>query len=131
MTLLIWAGFALTALVWTGGAVAASALIHWSAGLLASGEAAQLGQSVSSLPIPLWLTYWFDIEAIHAALDGIVWTLTSAQQALPWLGTLLQWLLPPPGALCASAPAAAGRRCATAGAPLRPANCSRCGLRVG
>jgi hypothetical protein len=94
VTLLIWTGFALTALVWTGGAVAAAALIHWSAGLLASGEAVQLGQSVSSLPVPLWLTYWVDIEAIHAALDGIVWTLTSARQALPWLGTLLQWLLP-------------------------------------
>lgn len=94
MTLLIWAGFALWALLWTGSAVAASALIHWGAGLLASGEAAQLSQTVTTLPVPLWLTYWVDIEAIHAALDGIVWTLDSAQQALPWLGTLLQWLLP-------------------------------------
>jgi hypothetical protein len=94
VTLLIWAGFALWALLWTGGAVAASALIHWSAGLLASGEAAQLSQTVTALPVPLWLTYWVDIEAIHAALDGVVWTLESAQQALPWLGTLLQWLLP-------------------------------------
>jgi hypothetical protein len=101
VTPLIWAGFALTALVWTGGAVAAAALMHWGAGLLASGEALQLGQSVSSLPIPPWLTYWFDIEAIHAALDGIVWTLTSAEQALPWLGTLLQWLLPLTGLLWA------------------------------
>lgn len=94
MTLLIWAGFALWALLWTGGAVAASALIHWSAGLLASGEAAQLSQTVTQLPVPLWLTYWVDIGAIHATLDGIVWTLESARQALPWLGTLLQWLLP-------------------------------------
>lgn len=94
MTLLIWAGFALWALLWTGSAVAASALIHWGAGLLASGEAAQLSKTVTTLPVPLWLTYWVDIEAIHAALDGIVWTLDSAQQALPWLGTLLQWLLP-------------------------------------
>lgn len=94
MTLFIWAGFALWALVWTGGAVAASALIRWGGGLLDSGGAAQLGQTVTSLPVPLWLTYWVDIEAIHATLDGIVSTLTSAQQALPWLGTLLQWLLP-------------------------------------
>ena len=94
MTLLIWAGFALWALLWTGGAVAASALIHWSAGLLASGDAAQLSQTVTALPVPLWLTRWVDIEAIHAALDGVVWTLDAAQQALPWLGTLLQWLLP-------------------------------------
>jgi hypothetical protein len=94
VTLLIWAGFALWALLWTGGAVAASALIHWSAGLLASGEAAQLSQTVSSLSVPRWLTYWVDIEAIHATFDGLVWMLESAQQALPWLGTLLQWLLP-------------------------------------
>lgn len=94
MTLLIWGGFALWALVWTGGAVAVSALIHWGAGMLTSGEAAQLSQTVTSLPVPLWLTRWVDIETIHAAFDGIVWTLESAQQALPWLGTLLQWLLP-------------------------------------
>jgi len=94
VTLFIWAGFALWALVWTGAAVAASALIHWGAGLLASGEAAQLSQTLSSLPVPLWLTRWVDIETLHATLDGIVWTLESAQQALPWLGTLLQWLLP-------------------------------------
>lgn len=94
MTLLIWAGFALWALLWTGVAVAASALIHWSGEMLASGDAAQMGQAVTQLPVPLWLTYWVDIEAIHAVLDGIVWTLQSAQQALPWLGTLLQWLLP-------------------------------------
>lgn len=94
MTLLIWAGFALWALLWTGGAVAASALIHWSAGLLASGEAAQLSQTVTALPVPLWLTHWVELEAIHATFDGIAWTLESAQQALPWLGTLLHWLLP-------------------------------------
>jgi hypothetical protein len=94
VTLLIWAGFALWALLWTGAAVAASALIHWGAGALASGDAAQLGLTVSSLPVPLWLTYWVDLEALHAALDGIIWTLESAQQALPWLGTVLQWLLP-------------------------------------
>jgi len=94
VTLLIWGGFALWALLWTGGAVAASALIHWSAGLLASGEAAQLSQTVTALPVPRWLTHWVDIEVIHAALDGVVWTLESAQQALPWLGTLLQWLVP-------------------------------------
>lgn len=94
MTLLIWAGFALWALVWTGAAVAASALLRWSVELLASGGAAQLSQTVTAWPMPLWLTHWVDIETIHATLDGIVWTLESAQQALPWLGTLLQWMLP-------------------------------------
>ena len=44
--------------------------------------------------MPLWLTYWVDLEAIHATLDGIAWTLESAQRTLPWLDTLLQWLLP-------------------------------------
>jgi hypothetical protein len=94
MMLLIWTGFALGVLVWTGSAVAVSALLYWGAGLLGSGEAAQLSLTVTSLAAPLWLTYWVDIEAIHAAFDGIVWTLDSAQQALPWVGKLLTWLLP-------------------------------------
>ena len=91
---LIWSGFALGALVWTGSAVAVSALLYWGAGLVASGEASQLSQRVTSLPIPAWLTYWVDIETLHAAFDGIAWTLDSAQQILPWLGTLLTWMLP-------------------------------------
>ena len=91
---LIWSGFALGALVWTGSAVAVSALLYWGAGLVASGEASQLSQRVTSLPAPAWLTYWVDIETLHAAFDGIAWTLDSAQQTLPWLGKLLTWLLP-------------------------------------
>jgi hypothetical protein len=91
---LIWLGFVLGALVWTGSAVAVSALLYWGAGLVASGEASQLSQRVTSLPIPAWLTYWVDIETIHAAFDGIAWTLDSAQQTLPWLGKLLTWMLP-------------------------------------
>ena len=90
----VWSGFALGALVWTGCAVAVSALLYLGAGLLASGEAAQLSQMVTSLPVPAWLTYWVDIEAIHAAFDGIAWTLDAAQQTLPWLGKLLTWMLP-------------------------------------
>ena len=94
MMLLIWSGFVLGALVWTVSAVAVSALLYWGAGLLASGEAAQLSLMVTSLPVPIWLTYWVDIEAIHAAFDAIAWTLDSAQQTLPWLGMLLTWMLP-------------------------------------
>lgn len=94
MMLLIWSGFALGALVWTGSAVAVSALLYWGAGVLASAEAGQLSQMVTSLPVPIWLTYWVDIEAIHAAFDGITWTLDSAQQTLPWLSKLLMWMLP-------------------------------------
>ena len=90
----IWSGFALGVLVWTGSAVAVSALLYWGAGLLASGEASQLSQMVTSLPVPAWLTYWVDIEAIHATFDGIAWTLDFAQQILPWLGKLLTWMLP-------------------------------------
>ncbi|MCO5122652.1 MAG: hypothetical protein M9915_02760 [Rhizobacter sp.] len=93
VTLFIWAAFALWALVWTAFAVAGSALIHWGAGLLASGEAAQPGRTVASLPLPPWLARRVDVETRHAMRDGIVRALESAQQALPRLGSLLQWLL--------------------------------------
>jgi len=134
MMLLIWSGFALGALVWTGSAVVVSALLYWGAGLLASGEAAQLGQMVTSLPVPIWLTYWVDIEAIHAAFDGIAWTLVlrAADLALAQQAVDVD---------AAADLAAVGRgrrpdavaclRGATAAAPLRTARGVRDGLNSG
>lgn len=92
--LLIWSGFALMALLWTGGAFALAGLLHWGVELVDSGKAMELGEAVTSLAIPAWLTHWVDIRAIHAALDGLVWTLDSMQKTWPWVGALLQWLVP-------------------------------------
>lgn len=94
LSLALWAVFAVGALLWTLGALATSAFLHWSAGLLAAGDAVPLSQSLASMPIPAWLTYWVDVQALHATLDGIVWTLESAQRSLPWLATVLRWLQP-------------------------------------
>jgi hypothetical protein len=92
--LLIWSGFALMVLLWTAGAVAVTGLLHWGAGLVDSAHAVELGQAATSLSVPAWLARWFDIGTIHAALDGIVWTRDTMQQAWPWVGAALQWLVP-------------------------------------
>ena len=94
LSLALWAVFAVGALCWTLGALATSAFLHWSAGLLAAGDTVPLSQSLAGMPIPAWLTYWVDVQALHATLDGIVWTLESAQRTLPWLATVLHWLQP-------------------------------------
>lgn len=94
MKLMIWWGFALLALLWTGGAWVVSGLLHMGVGLVDSAHAAELGQTVAGLEIPVWLLRWFDIGTIHAALDGIVWTLDTMRRAWPWIGALLQWLVP-------------------------------------
>lgn len=92
--ILIWSVFALLALLWTGTAWAGAALTDWVVGLLGSDAGMQLGTAIGSWPIPAWLTYWVDVAAIHAVLDGVAWTMESLQQTWPWIGAALGWLVP-------------------------------------
>ncbi len=91
---MIWLGFVMMAVLWTTGALAVTGLLHWGAGLVESAHGVELGQAATGLSVPAWLTRWFDIGTIHAALDNIVWALDWMQQAWPWVGAMLQWLVP-------------------------------------
>lgn len=94
MKLLIWSVFALMALLWTGGAFALASALQWAVGMVASGDAAQWGQSVAAWPVPAWMSYWLDPAALRAAMEGVVWSLDALQQARPWVGALMAWLVP-------------------------------------
>jgi hypothetical protein len=92
--ILIWCVFGLLAVVWTGGSWAVAAALQWAAGLLASGEAIEVGQVLAGWSIPAWLTRWIDITAVQAVLDGVLWTLEATQKSWPWVRGLLGWLVP-------------------------------------
>jgi hypothetical protein len=94
VSLLIWIVFAVVALFWTIAAWVAAAALGWASELLGSGGADGLGAAVGGWPIPAWITRWVDIQSLHAALDGLAMTLDSLQQAWPWLGGLIGWLVP-------------------------------------
>ena len=94
LKLLIGIVFALLALVWTGGAWLGSQALQWAAGAMASGQAAEMSQVVGSWPIPAWLTQWVEPSAIHAALDSVVWAMETLQQAWPFVGNAMNWLVP-------------------------------------
>ncbi len=94
MSLLIWSVFALLALLWTGGAWASAALVQWSADLMASGQAVELGRAVSSWPVPAWATWFVDIALVHVVIDAIVWGLEGLQAVAPWAAAAVGWLVP-------------------------------------
>lgn len=94
MRTLVWVLFALAALFWTGGAVVAAGALDWFAGMAASGSTADWGAAIGSWSIPAWATYWIDVTVLHALLEGAVSLLQGLQQAWPWVGTMLGWLVP-------------------------------------
>ena len=94
MVLIAWAGFALLALLWTGGALAASALAGWMAEALASGTAIDAGRQLATVPLPPWLAVWVDPAWLQAAQSALAWALEAGQGALPFLGAAAGWLVP-------------------------------------
>lgn len=78
MKTLIWAAFALLALIWTGLAALSAGLAQWLIGAMASGEATQMVTTVGQWPVPAWAALWID----PAWLQGL---------QLMWLD-LVQWL---------------------------------------
>lgn len=90
----VWSGFALLALLWSGAAWALGAGLQWGIDFVGSGAAADVGAAVAKLPIPAWLTYWIDVRAIGAAMEGIVWAIEGLQTSWPWIAGALGWLVP-------------------------------------
>ena len=92
MKTLIWAGFALVALVWTGLAAATAGLTEWALAALASGQATQTAGAVAQWPVPPWLALWIDPAAVQALqtmwLDTVRWL----GEVLPMLGGVGGWL---------------------------------------
>ncbi len=99
MKAILWGGFVLLALLWTGGIVIAIEILEWSAGVIAAGGLSELKEAAASVPIPGWLAPvvdlagWRDILATAAAwLSSLSAILPSPSQSLSWLVPLI-WVV--------------------------------------
>lgn len=93
MKVLIWAAFGVVAVLWTLGALIVVELVQWSAQVIASGAAVELGRSAAPWPAPAWLALWLDPAAIKATQEGLLTGFEAFRSALPWVGSTLGWLV--------------------------------------
>ncbi len=94
MKIAVWIVFALLAALWTGAALLFVTVSEWAAGLLASGQAEQLGTAAATMPLPPALALWIDPATVKLAQEGVLWLLNSARDVLPLLGSAMGWLEP-------------------------------------
>ena len=94
MKIMLWAAFGVLAVLWTLGAVIVVELVQWSAQIIASGAAVELGRSAAQWPAPAWLALWLDPVAIKAAQEVLLTGFEAFRSALPWIGSTLGWLVP-------------------------------------
>lgn len=96
MKTLIWAAFALVALIWTGLAAVSAGLAQWLIGAVASGEATQVAadaaNTIGQWPVPAWAALWIDPAWIQGLqlmwLDVVQWL----SQVLPSIDGLGGWV---------------------------------------
>jgi hypothetical protein len=94
MKIALWAGFALLALLWTGGAALFAQLAGWAAQALASGSAADWGQTAAAIRLPAWLAFWVDAGWLSALQELTVALLDGLAAGGPWAGAVIGWLVP-------------------------------------
>ena len=93
MKVVLWGGFALAALLWTGMAALMAQVVEWSVRGLASGGDAWKGTAGAIWETPAWLSPWIDPAAWAALQEGVVRLLVSVSGALPPLGDVAVWLV--------------------------------------
>jgi hypothetical protein len=91
MQRLIWTTTALLLALWTLCMWAAAALTSWAGGAMLSGV--DWPGVAATVSLPGWLTWWVDPAWLSAAIEWLLWGLESAQDALPWLGSAVGWLV--------------------------------------
>jgi|LNFM01.1.fsa_nt_gb hypothetical protein len=90
----LWLVMALLVLLWTAGAALAAGVTDWAAGLIASGQAIELGTSAAQIPVPQWIALWVDPALVQATQQAVLWTLTTFRDSLPWVAAMIGWLVP-------------------------------------
>ncbi len=93
MKVVLWGGFALAALLWTGMAALLTQIVEWSIRGLASGGEAWKDTAGAIWEMPAWLSPWIDPGAWAALQEGVVRLLVSVSGALPPLGNVAVWLI--------------------------------------
>jgi hypothetical protein len=94
MKTLVWVCAAVLALLWTAFAAVGASLVGWAGDVLASGGAAEWARVAAQWPTPGWLAWWIDPAAVKALQEALLWGLSLTQQALPWIGSAVGWLVP-------------------------------------
>lgn len=94
MKIALWLVTLVLALLWTAGAALTAGVTGWAAGLIASGQAIDVGTSVAQLPVPAWIALWVDPALVQATQEAVLWMLTTFRDSLPWLGAMVGWLVP-------------------------------------
>ena len=94
MKIAIWIVFGLLALTWTAGAFVAAGVTQWAAALVASGAAQDLGLTATQWSAPAWLAFWVDPAWVRSAQETALWGLQALKEGAPFLGSLMNWLVP-------------------------------------
>jgi hypothetical protein len=94
MKVLLWVCVAVLGLLWTGLAALGASLVGWGAGVLASGGAAEWARVAAQWPVPTWMSLWIDPDAVRAMQEALLWGLQALQQSLPWVASMVGWLVP-------------------------------------
>ncbi len=94
MKIIVSVVFGVLVVLWTLCALIVVELVQWSAQIIASGAAVELGRSAAQWPTPAWLALWLDPAVIKAAQEGLLTGFDAFRSTLPWVGSAVGWLVP-------------------------------------
>lgn len=94
MKALLWGLTAVLALMWTGLAWASAELVQWTVGLLASGQAAELGKTAVEFQVPAWMAPFIDTALVGLLQNFVQWLMSMASGGAPLAGSVISWLVP-------------------------------------
>lgn len=94
MKALIWIVAGFLGLLWTGFASLMTGLLAWASQATSSAGLAEFGRVVAQWPVPGWVSWWIDPDALKALQETVRWTLENLGGALPMAGSIVGWLVP-------------------------------------
>lgn len=90
----LWTIAGLLALLWSGLAWVAAAVVRWTVEALSTGQAAELGKTAVEFKFPAWLEPFLDTGLLSSLQDLARWVLEMAGQGAPLAGAAVGWLVP-------------------------------------
>lgn len=94
MKAMVWIVAAVLAVLWTGFAALAAAVLSWMAEAIASGGASDWARIAATWPAPAWLALWIEPAAVQAVQETLQWLIGWVANSLPLAASLVGWLVP-------------------------------------
>lgn len=94
MKILLWTLFGVVALLWTGAAALATAVIRAVQGVLAGQSSVDLAAWISGWSVPNWLLALIDVRWVQAVQVFLVQLLEELPHDWPMLAQPVGWLVP-------------------------------------